>query len=117
MKIDPTLQRLIGWLETFDSRGRDERTNRLDALVDNNVQIRPPCNRDRSYSTDSQVAFQSPRDSLDRPDVWTVAVLDLNRDCISLERFHVSLDKCKDLVQSLLVPGHGLAEESLKVGE
>src|SRR6266571_8232590 len=117
MKIDPALQSLIGWLETFDYRGRDEGTNRLDALVDNNVQIRPPCHSDRSYSTDSQVASKRPRDSFNSPKVRTVAVLDLDGNGVPLKRFHISFDEGEDLVETLFVPGHSLAKETFKIDE
>jgi len=51
---------------------------------------------------------ESPCYSLDRPDVWMVAVFDFDAYAIVLfvERFYVALDIGEDLVEPVFVPGN-----------
>src|SRR5205807_572896 len=102
---------------TLDDCGRDEGTNRLNALVDDNFQIRPPCESYLFRSADSQVASKSPGHSFDSPNVWTVAILDFDGNGVPFKRFHISFDESEDLVEVLFVPGHSLTKETLKIGE
>ncbi len=65
----------------------------------------------------TQVGSQRPSDSFDSPNVWTVAVLDLDGDGVLLKRFHISFDEGEDLVETLFVPWHSLAKETFKIDE
>src|SRR5213592_3450226 len=115
LQRNPALQRLIRRLKTSDYRGRNERTNRLHTVVDDNFEARPASNTDLSTSTSSQLMSQRACDSFDRPYIGTVAVLDLDRDSVSLERFQVTLDERQNLVEPFPVAREGLAEQSLRI--
>jgi len=63
------------------------------------------------------VAPEDPRNSFNSPNVWTVAVLDLDGNGVPIKGFYVSFDEGEDIVETLFVPGDSLAKETLKVGE
>src|SRR5881396_656096 len=115
LQRDPALQPFFGWLKTPDYRGREEGTNGLHTLVDDDFEARLASNADLSSSTSSQLISQCARYSLDRPDIGTVAVLDLDRDRVSLKRFHVTLDERQNLIETLHVARDRLAQQALKV--
>src|SRR6266581_1531155 len=110
LQRNPALQRVLRGLKTPDYRSRDEGTNRLHTLLDDYLEARLASNTDLSLSTSSQLITQRASDSLDRPYVGTIAVLDLDRDRVSLKRFHVTLDERQNFIETVPVARDRLSQ-------
>jgi hypothetical protein len=63
------------------------------------------------------MSAESACDSLYRPDVWMVAVFDLDADAVILfvEGFHVALDVGEELVEPVFVSGNLLSKEIFQI--